>query len=312
MTCRFHIGLFSSSCECQNKKYSTHHSGKAFTLIELLVVISVIAVLMGILIPILGRVRRQAKSVVCQSNLRQWGVAFAGYLSEDQNQMPLHSMAHYLKSFSPPPWYIALRPYFGDDSDIILCPMATKLNDGTIVPGDSLLGDVGSTFIAWGPPYQSMPPQSDYDGRYGITYGSYGINDWACHLPRRRDKYGLEMSWSPPTWKIPARDKNAARIPVLLDSVRFRNCPGHLQSPPSRDGIPYIEGRGGYIRGYCINRHNSGTNGLFMDGHVRKIGLKELWTLKWSPNTDTAGPWTLAGGVQREDWPEWMRKFKDY
>ena len=51
---------------------------------------------------------------------------------------------------------------------------------------------------------------------------------------------------------------------------------------------------------------------LFMDWSVRKVGLKELWTLKWNRNFDTAGPWTKAGGVKPEDWPEWMRRFKDY
>ena len=51
---------------------------------------------------------------------------------------------------------------------------------------------------------------------------------------------------------------------------------------------------------------------LFMDWSVRKVGLKELWTLKWSRDFDTAGPWTLAGGVKPEDWPAWMQRFKDY
>ena len=55
-----------------------------------------------------------------------------------------------------------------------------------------------------------------------------------------------------------------------------------------------------------------GVNGLFLDWSVRKVGLKEPWTLKWYPEYDTAGPWTKAGGVKREDWPEWLRKFKDY
>jgi prepilin-type processing-associated H-X9-DG protein len=63
---------------------------------------------------------------------------------------------------------------------------------------------------------------------------------------------------------------------------------------------------------YCVNRHNGYTNGLFMDWSVRKIGLKELWTLKWNRNFDTAGPYTKAGGVLPEDWPQWMRGFKDY
>ena len=44
----------------------------------------------------------------------------------------------------------------------------------------------------------------------------------------------------------------------------------------------------------------------------RKLGLKELWTLKWHRQFDVSGPWTRAGGVQLEDWPEWMGSFKDY
>ena len=51
---------------------------------------------------------------------------------------------------------------------------------------------------------------------------------------------------------------------------------------------------------------------LLMDFSARKVGLKELWTLKWHRGFDTEGRWTTAGGVQAEDWPEWMRKYKDY
>ena len=49
-----------------------------------------------------------------------------------------------------------------------------------------------------------------------------------------------------------------------------------------------------------------------MDWTVRKVGLKELWTLKWNYYYDISGPWTMAGFVQPTDWPEWMRHFKDY
>lgn len=45
---------------------------------------------------------------------------------------------------------------------------------------------------------------------------------------------------------------------------------------------------------------------------MRKVPLKQLWSLQWHQTYDTAGPWTVAGGVKPESWPEWMRRFKDY
>ena len=62
----------------------------------------------------------------------------------------------------------------------------------------------------------------------------------------------------------------------------------------------------------CINRHSGAINCLFLDGSARKVGLKELWALKWHKSFDTAGPWTQAGGVTVADWPQWMHEFKDY
>ncbi len=62
--------------------------GKGFTLVELLVVISIIALLTGILVPALGKVRKSAKREACKSNLRQIGVAFQAYLDDNHDIMP--------------------------------------------------------------------------------------------------------------------------------------------------------------------------------------------------------------------------------
>ncbi|MBN2375321.1 MAG: type II secretion system protein [Sedimentisphaerales bacterium] len=61
---------------------------KAFTLIELLVVIAIIALLMGILMPALQRVRNKAKDILCRSNLKQYGIGITMYLGDNDDRFP--------------------------------------------------------------------------------------------------------------------------------------------------------------------------------------------------------------------------------
>lgn len=64
---------------------------KAFTLIELLVVISIIAVLMGILIPTLSQARELATVTVVDSDLRQFGLALEVYFENNRKYPPTHA-----------------------------------------------------------------------------------------------------------------------------------------------------------------------------------------------------------------------------
>ena len=297
-----------------------------FTLIELLVVISLIALLVAVLLPALNGARKQAKSVVCQSRLRQWATILASYAQDNDGRFPCNL------SGNAGAWLLrgALLNVNNKDAERAAGLFLRFSHERyRLLPHGH---EYFTKYFVWEPnftlPFPMSPPTSLDIGQMYTHIGTRDLSypAWVIYMPSPRcvGSYGLNrflfrpgfhstLTFVPPSQQRSGANlfslKNQGSIPVLLDSSSPDGGP-----PSAKDGPPSLSDAtfSKLAWPFCVSRHDGFVNGVFLDWSVRKIGLKELWTLKWNREFDTGGPWTKAGGVQREDWPEWMRTFKDY
>jgi prepilin-type N-terminal cleavage/methylation domain-containing protein len=213
-------------------------SNKGFTLIELLVVIAIIALLMSILVPSLEKVKRQARVVVCQSNLHQWAITFKMFTDEHNNKFMSGDEYEDLitgpsgfggeESIDDSPdhsWPLILRSYYKDEK--LLCyPSAKKPPlDGTRDRKDT----VYSTWGLW--IYYHIES----------IYGSYGINSWVLNQDDRNGRWRTVVA------------KNADRIPILLDCYWVEGYPEHSDQPPDWQISGEFGNSDNHMRRFCVD-----------------------------------------------------------
>jgi len=271
---------------------------KGFTLIELLVVIAIIALLMAVLMPALQRVRKQARTVVCLAQLKQWGLLFAMYADDNDGFFFTGELNGTRSGMgSGEFWRETMRPYTKAFSvKMWLCPQAKKARaQGGIPQG-------GWSYYAW----ETGNPSD---------VGSYGLNGWMLNIRASVQAANRTNGWgrTPADWHWGTPHvKNANDVPVFTGSWWVDSWPRENDQPPPNQAGPVDTPNTNEMNRVCVDRHDGFVNSVFADWTARKVGLKELWTLKWSRGYKVDGPWTKAGHVQPDDWPEWMRRFKDY
>ena len=245
---------------------------KAFTLIELLVVISIIALLMSILMPALGKVKEQARAVVCRTNLKQLALGTRLYCGDyDGKVLDRYDpkMMGGIGGMNPLSWFQKIVPYIGSGDElsgdsavlgesaeikVLICP-STRKWDG-VSPASATM---------------QMAPTG------GLAHGlSYGNNMWMYKngYTEGNPGYGWTNFSTAPS-----------RIPLLGDSIYYGSVCLDTDLTPLESGNVYDTEYGSTmwnVSRYVIDRHNKAVNVAFVGGHVEKVPLEELWQLKWS------------------------------
>ncbi len=166
---------------------SDRRSRCGFTLIELLVVVAIIAILIAILLPSLGKARETARRAYCQANLKQWGLGYALYADSYGDILPFtghsdgNNPGNYLGYWDD--------PSFWSNGVLTMLNSSNKTyfdmqNDDTA--GKSPLPAIGGKSIFVCPSVVEVAPGSGDQPLDGNYFDMYGIEPGATGPTTRR------------------------------------------------------------------------------------------------------------------------------
>jgi prepilin-type N-terminal cleavage/methylation domain-containing protein len=259
---------------------------RAFTLVELLVVISIIALLLSILMPALNKVRDQARTVVCASNLHQWGLVAGVYTSGNNSNYFTGDITNWNTL-----WFGVSYDLAKDQRNTSMnhCPVAALPNNNPRDEDRTYKMTPGTPTLAW--KLDDTTPLTFWN--HPTMIGSYGWNSWVCNPPS-----SMQYQYSPAyltsyNWRN-CNATGADRIPIMFDCTISTEWFATAQLYDATIANPNYRGGGVFAQ-----RHNGKkyVNVLSMDLSAHTVGLKGLFKYKWNNvyNNDAAVPVTTMG-----------------
>jgi prepilin-type N-terminal cleavage/methylation domain-containing protein/prepilin-type processing-associated H-X9-DG protein len=265
------------------------HNQSGFTLVELLVVISIIALLLAILMPALNKVREQAKIVVCKTHLKQMGAASAMYcLNNRDTLIPERTYVNWVVGQAARSdndvvtWNKLLAVYIGSNKG------AKAISENGSWQSDK--GEQDKVLSTFKCPSQRDRFEFTWYLRYGLNYQFHASNLLKVPTPLylkqssvTRPSERLQIADSMDTWPYEGRYKNLDSATTTKrkkqeSNLRFSDgtsygIPGFWIYPSATGESP------GWI--YPVaDRHQNGTNLLFLDGHVNYGKYKDVMIVR--------------------------------
>jgi prepilin-type N-terminal cleavage/methylation domain-containing protein/prepilin-type processing-associated H-X9-DG protein len=244
---------------------------RAFTLTELLTVIGLIALLVSLFLPVLGRMRSAAAAATCLSNLRQMGTGWMMYTAENGGKLM---------------YYVSYNPA---TPDLAWTGAWPGVLDKQAVRGHTLLC-----------PSAFEPTLSDVNRGYGTAThawtGRYSQNGTAVRLNAttyRDGSYGFNIyltsggGFGPAGGAVSlAAVNNPSNVPAFMDCAFVDVSPLNglptqpVPPPPNLHGEGIAPGQPDHWN-FLLARHSRGINVYMADGSARWVRLDDLYLLTW-------------------------------